>query len=879
MTAPAAAGSEPAGSGPDGSGPGGWFGDYLRDPAGTLARALDALTRFALTYGPVLAPALGVTLVGVVVGYRRWRRRCHRQLTSDARLIRVLPPPVVDPAGGEAFWANLVGLLRPAWRRAVFGQPHLGFEYQFTDTGIRIQVWVPGVVPPGLVERAIQAAWPGAHTHTQPAPPSLAGTGAGWEVVVGGRLRLARSEALPIRTEFDADPLRTLLGAPLGLGHGESACVQILARPTAGRRLTRARAAAHRDAAGHSSTPLAGRVLDLLVGLVTTRQPVRGPAVGRPDPQTVLETSALNRAAVVKQRGAQYATALTYTVHTQTSGRSDLEAFAQAREVARGRAHTLAAAFAAYTGHNRYRRTHLRHPARAQSEQWLGRGDLLSVPELAALAHLPVDELIPGLERAGARALAPPPGIPQPGPAVKPLGVTDSGPARPVGLRVVDARHHLHVLGATGSGKSTLLAQLILGDAAAGRGVVLVDPKGDLVTDLLARLPAACADRVVLLDADSRTRPPCLNPLDPPTIHSPIHNGIHSGSGAGRGSLDDAAAALAVENLVSVFRRIYAAFWGPRTDDVMRAACLTLLHSPGTPTLADLPKLLTDPAYRDRITAAVTDPVLKGFWAWYEELSDPAKAQAIAPLLNKLRAVLLRPFARAALAGGPADLDMTAVLDEGGICLVRIPKGSLGDDTTRLIGSLLVARVWQTTTGRAQQPQSQRADASLVIDECHNFLNLPYPIEDMLAEARGFHLSITLAHQHLGQLPRDLREGISTNARSKIFFTAGPEDARDLARHTLPRLTDHDLSHLDAFHAAARLVLNGAHTPAFTLGTQPLPPPVPGRARHLRTVAAQHHRRASPGDRHGGLDLTKTGPAATSPPATRPSAADPRRRP
>ena len=311
---------------------------------------------------------------------------------------------------------------------------------------------------------------------------------------------------------------------------------------------------------------------------------------------------------------------------------------------------------------------------------------------------------------------------------------------------------------------------------------------------------------------------------------------------------------------MSVFRRLYAAFWGPRTDDVMRAACLTLLHTPGVATLADIPKLLTDPAYRARATTAVTDPVLRGFWAWYDDLSDPAKAQAVAPLLNKLRAFLLRPFARAALAGGPADLDLATVLDHGGICLVRIPKGSLGEDTTRLIGSLVVAAVWQAATARARQPQPDRADASLVIDECHNFLHLPYPIEDMLAEARGFRLSMTLAHQHLGQLSRDLREGIATNARSKIFFTAGPDDARDLARHTQPRLTEHDLAHLDAFHAAARLVNHGAHTPAFTLQTQPLPPPMPGQARALRAAAARNTRsRRAAGA--GGPDLAKP-PAA-----------------
>ncbi len=151
-----------------------------------------------------------------------------------------------------------------------------------------------------------------------------------------------------------------------------------------------------------------------------------------------------------------------------------------------------------------------------------------------------------------------------------------------------------------------------------------------------------------------------------------------------------------------------------------------------------------------------------------------------------------------------------------------------------------MARAWQATTAPRPNPRSaERRDASIVIDECHNFLNLPYPMEDMLAEARGFRLSMTLAHQHLGQLPRELRDGISTNARNKIFFTAGPEDARELARHTAPRLTDHDLAHLGAYHAAARLVLHGEQAEPFTLRTHPLPPAIPGRAHEIRRLARQ----------------------------------------
>jgi hypothetical protein len=844
-----------------------WVEDYLRDPGGGLLALLARLRDLVLTWGPIAAPMLAVLIVGVVVGRRWWARRRHERLLADAREVTVLAPPQVDPAGGAALWSNLVGLLRPAWRRWFTGQPHVACEYVFSEAGVAIRLWVPGVIPPGLVERAIEAAWPGAHTRVGSATPPLPVPGEGQRrLVVGGELRLARPEALPIRSEFDADPIRALLGAPVGLGRNEYACVQVLARPVTGRRVQQARRAARRVHT-RGSTRVVGRLLDMVTpGAGRARRAASGwtkTGTLHSDPQTSLEYSAQNRAIVTKQRGSQFETVVRYAVATLLPVDAADTEVRRARDVARGRAHALAASFASYTEYNHYTRHRIHRPGRVIDSRRLGRGDLLSVPELAAIAHLPTDEAIPGIQRAGAKAIAPPPGIATPGPEAKPIGVTDTGHERPVALRVPDARHHLHVIGATGSGKSTLLGNMILADAEAGRGIVLIDPKGDLVTDVLSRLPRSAADRVVLFDADSKARPPCLNPLD-------------------GGETD-----LTVDNLVSVFRRVYSAFWGPRTDDVMRAACLTLRTQDGVATLADLPKLLADEAFRNRVTAGVTDPVLRGFWSWYEELTDSSRSQVISPLMNKLRAFLLRPFVRAAIAGGHSTVDMSAVLD-GGICLVRIPKGSLGEETTRLIGSLVVARAWQATTGRARTPQRLRRDASLVVDECHNFLNLPYPIEDMLAEARGFRVAMTLAHQHLGQLPRELREGISTNARSKIFFNASPEDARELARHTSPRLSDHDLAHLGVYHAAARLVLAGEEAQPFTMRTQPLPPAIPGRAREIRAVARRAARaRATnsntipaPGTRPSHATSGSSRPAKSAnrrEPVMRPRSADPRR--
>ena len=184
---------------------------------------------------------------------------------------------------------------------------------------------------------------------------------------------------------------------------------------------------------------------------------------------------------------------------------------------------------------------------------------------------------------------------------------------------------------------------------------------------------------------------------------------------------------------------------------------------------------------------------------------------------------------------------MDDVLDHGGLLLARLPKGTLGEETTQLTGSFLVARAWQAASRRARLPQDQRPDCTLYVDEAQNFLNLPYPLQDMLAEARAYRMAVVMAHQDLAQLPPDLREGISANARSQVIFSVSPEDARLLERHTLPQLTAHDLSHLGAFQAAARIVAGTAEQPAFTFRTEPLGPPVPGRARLIRRASRSRY--------------------------------------
>lgn len=759
-------------------------GRWLADPWQTLWEWAHGLWQLV---GPVVVQA-GTAAVGLlvtaVVGRALLRRQRAATLATGARVVTILPPPEVERAGAEVLWSNLAELLRPAWARLLEGQPHLAFELVWSAVRLRVALWVPGSVPPGLVERAVEAAWPGARTAVAEPDPPLPLEGS----ILGGELRLAAPEWFPLRTDHDADPLRPLLGAARGLGEEEAAAVQVLARPVTGRRLARSLRAAKALRTGLPLTRL-GRLAHLVTpGPVGTPRPSEDPTRA-PDIRAVLD----------KAGGPGWEVVVRCGVTSHRSGR-------HARRRLRGRAHALASAFGVYTGRNRLARRRLRRPGAALAARWMGGGDLVSVPELAALAHLPTDLAVPGLARAGARSVSPPPGIPTSG---KVLGDADAGARRPVALDPSDARYHLHLLGATGSGKSTLLTNLVLSDVAARRGAVVIDPKGDLVVDILDRLPAEAAERVVLLDPDEADAPPTLNVLE--------------------GDDPD----LVVDHLVGIFRRIFEAYWGPRTDDVLRSACLTLLRRPGA-TLAEVPRLLGDEGFRRPYVTGLRDQAgLGGFWSWYDAQSEGQRAQVVGPVLNKLRAFLLRDFVRSVVGSASSSFDLARVLD-GGLCLVRVPKGIFGEDTARLLGSFVVAKVWQAATARARLGQTARAGASLYVDECQNFLTLPRSFDEMLAEARGYGLSLVLAHQHLAQLPRELREAVSANARTKVFFTLSPEDARALERHVAPELSDHDLAHLGAYQAAARLVVNGAELPAFTIATRPAPEAVPGRAGLVR---------------------------------------------
>ncbi len=351
-------------------------------------------------------------------------------------------------------------------------------------------------------------------------------------------------------------------------------------------------------------------------------------------------------------------------------------------------------------------------------------------------------------------------------------------------LTADDGLRGVHCIGPTGTGKSNLLASLALQDIEAGRGVVVIDPKRDLIEAIADRIPSDRINDVVIID---------------PNDKSPVGFNVLAGAD------DDWIADL----VIHVLRELYAANWGKRTADVIHNAVLTLVRCGGM-TLCELPPLLTNRSFRQMVTNKLRDDVLgvAPFWHWFESISEMEQASVVAPVLNKIRAFTGRKGVRAVI-GQVDGFDVKSVFTERKILLVSLATGDAGADTGQLLGSLLMGCLWATIQSRSQIPAERRHPVFVYLDEFADVLRLPGDLGDALAKTRGLGVGFCLAHQHLGQLSPSVRAAVSANARSWIVFQCGYDDAGPLAKLLGGGLTGGDLQQLALYETYQSLSLNG----------------------------------------------------------------------
>ena len=395
---------------------------------------------------------------------------------------------------------------------------------------------------------------------------------------------------------------------------------------------------------------------------------------------------------------------------------------------------------------------------------------------------------------------------------------TAPGPERPIGLDPQSRLLHTLVLGPTGSGKSTLLEHLIQEDIRAERACCVIEPKVQLINRILDTAPAEAAGRIVVLDATDEDAPVGFNPLD----------------------VGDRDPDIVVDGILAALAAVFHDGWGPRTEYLIQGSLLSLARAGQARsepyTLIDLPRLLTDAAFRRPVIAAVRDDLtLAAFWDEFEAMRPGQRAAAIAPSLNKLRKIVMRKPLVRVLGQSQPRFRLRDIFRERKTVLVPLNDALLGAGASKLLGSLIVAELFLATTERATEKEPMKRPGMIFIDEVQNYLHLPTPIGDAMSVFRSYGVGLHVAHQYREQLPAAMRSGFDANARSKICFPLEQADAADMAK-LAPTLSAEDFKALPKHHVYARLVAGGTTTEWCSASVLP-PLPEAGAGEAIREAS------------------------------------------
>jgi hypothetical protein len=447
-------------------------------------------------------------------------------------------------------------------------------------------------------------------------------------------------------------------------------------------------------------------------------------------------------------------------------------------------------------------------PKTTHSSGWV------SVSEFVGLCGMPLGEPIPGVEVGGARELLVPRYVPRVG---RPLFVgRDSQGERVVALDPLASRQHMTLVAGTGSGKSVFLMRGMLADVASGAGGILLDPKNDLASDLLDRIPPEHAERVVVLD-----------PMQPRVPGLDLF---------GAGDPD-----LRSDVILSALRGVYRDAWGVRIDAYLRAG-LRALAELDEPVLSDWIRLFTEPALRATAVGRLRDPILLSQWQSFEALSAAEQFQHVAPALSRITNLLSRPALRNIINQPNPRLSIPKLLDDGHWLVVSLAPGGLGEAASSLLSALVGYLIWSAIEARVAVPASQRRPVYLYCDELAS-LHLPVGLEQLLERSRGLGCGIVTALQDLSRLSDSARSSLLVNSGTILSFKASGDAAARLAKE-MPPLTPADLMGLGRFEIAGRVHTGERGRGSVTVtGRTEGPPPTTGQAEVIRRLSAERYGR------------------------------------
>lgn len=794
------------------------------------------------------ASALAAALIaGGVAAHWGWRSLQDR-LAEQAGAHGVLYEVIVDreeardPFAIEQLWSYMHGICRDRnWLSWFEPLPFIAFEVHSlhrSDQGrneICFYFWVPREFEEMLVRR-IRATYP--HAQIKPASPDyipVPSDDPDQRIFAGAELELKYHHALPLRTyqEFTkSDPLNAIASAMAELEDREEMVLQVLMRPVGDYswRKQSLRVLKEYERTGRRPRP----VNPGLYAFVALLRPVAllgdliGAAVkhlvypGRMDkPPEVREE---NRSGIVEKREQQSMGMKTIEQHGFAIRIRALVATPYGSERAMGRLRALVAAFNELNADNvlvaRYpRREQMDAFARQVARRHFPndyRRNVVSPMELAAFCHLPgPNNLVPGIKRISARELARPAAVR----SVDYFARDKNGNL--IGLDIESRMRHMFVIGMTGVGKSTMLERMVINDIHAGRGVILIDPHGDLARSVIEKIDSSRPDVYVFRPYDIEY-PVGLNILEVESL-DPAQRELEK--------------QLVVDSFITTLKRVFPpGSIGPSSEDIFRMAASALVDQPDGASFLEVLLMLTSHSYREKAIKFIEIPQVKHYWTVnFPAIEANRNTQALlAPPLNKTRRFVADRMVSRIICQLESTLNIKSIMDSGGVLICDLSQGLTGEENSVLLGSMILAKIQIAAMMRANIPYEQRTPCFVYVDEFQNFVggseSSARSFEKMLSEARKYRISLTMANQYLGQLTPALQAAIFGNCGSIVAFRVGPFDADVLEKYFAVgehRFTAEDLKLLEKYQVAARLMVDGVTGPPVTAWTLPPVEPHP----------------------------------------------------
>ncbi len=455
---------------------------------------------------------------------------------------------------------------------------------------------------------------------------------------------------------------------------------------------------------------------------------------------------------------------------------------------------------------------------------------VLNVEELATIYHMPaMDVGTPNVFWVNSRRLEPPHDLPVvgtiPDEELTIIGETNfRGHRQTFGVKTVDRRRHIYIIGKTGMGKSVLLQNMIQSDVEQNKGVAVIDPHGDLAEAVIDFVPSHRINDVVILDPSDISHPFAFNMLE-------------SGDEPHKRN-------LIASGLLGVFKKMYSESWGPRLEHILRNCLLALAETPNT-SMMGIMRILIDDKYRKQIVEKLTNPMVRSFWIdEFGKMQDRLRTEAISPIQNKVGQFLSSPMIRNIVGQIKSTVNIRFMMDTGKIIIINLSKGKIGEDNSSLLGSMLITKFQLDAMSRADVAEKDRKDFYLYVDEFQNFATDAFAT--ILSEARKYKLNLTMANQYVAQMPDEVRDAVFGNVGTSLCFQVGFDDAEYFSNQFSEEILPNDIVSLPKYNCYTKLMIDGMPSRTFSLSTLPPPESHSDEERREKIVRLSRERYCTP---------------------------------